>query len=178
MHGARASIDHGPWTIDPGLWTRGVVALLIGLCSAAAAEAALEFTTDNRQVAFGAMQLGEEKTLAELGTYHNEITCTSSNGRTWYLKMNVISPLSSGADRISLERFTWEVVSTTGRGTLTHPHEPAPFRLSPDLVYVSGADEASGQAVSFQFRYHLKMPDAQLSGIYHTTIRFTLAEVL
>ncbi|PIQ84004.1 MAG: hypothetical protein COV75_04370 [Candidatus Omnitrophica bacterium CG11_big_fil_rev_8_21_14_0_20_63_9] len=124
------------------------------------------------------MQLDEEKTLAEQGGYHNQITCSSTNGQAWYLKVSVIQPLSSGGHTIPLDAFRWHVISTSGSGTLTHPREFSAFTLVPQLVYISTPAEASGQSVTFQFRYQLRIPEEQPSGSYSTTIRFTLTEML
>lgn len=142
------------------------------------AYAALTLSTDHRSLFFGLMQLGEEKILANAGSHHNQVTVSSTSGRTWYLKISVLQPLSSGADTIPLEHFRWELVDTSGRGTIASHHEPRPFTLSPEMVYFSSPDEASGQSVQFRFRYLLTVPEAQVSGTYQTTIRFTLSEVL
>ena len=148
------------------------------LAGTPAGEAALTITTDHRTIAFGVMQLGEEKRLAQLGSYQNQITCSSTNGQSWYLKMHLLQPLSSGAETIPLEQFTWRVTSPNGKGTLAAPNQFAPFSLTPQLVYISGANEASGDAIVLQFTYSLRIPDAQVSGIYQTLIRFTLTELL
>jgi hypothetical protein len=47
-----------------------------------------------------------------------------------------------------------------------------------DLVYISGPAEAGGAPVRLRVRYRLRIPEAQASGVYTTTIRFTLSEVL
>lgn len=140
--------------------------------------AALEFSTDHRPVAFGMMRLGEEKILEQSGTYQNQITCSSTDGQAWYLKVNVLGPLSAGAETIPLEQFGWWLTSTTGRGTEAHPNMFTPFSLVPDTIYLSTADEASGTPVTFQVRYRLTIPERQISGVYSTTIRFTLTEFL
>ena len=142
------------------------------------AEAALEFSTDQRPVAFGLMRLGEEKILAQSGAYQTQVTCSSTDGQPWYLKVNVLQPLTAGADAIPLEQFQWWLTSTTGHGTVAHPDLFIPFSLTPDTVYLSSADEAAGTSVTFQLRYRLTIPERQLSGVYSTTIRFTLTELL
>jgi hypothetical protein len=124
------------------------------------------------------MQLEEEKTLSQQGSYHHQVTCSSTNSRLWYLKVHLVQPLTAGSETIPLDQFRWEAVTTNGRGNLAHPNQFTPFTLIPDTVYISGSDEASGTAITFQFRYQLKIPAAQMSGIYSTTIRYTLAEVL
>ena len=141
-------------------------------------EAALEFSSDQRPAAFGVMRLGEEKILAQSGSHQNQVTCSSTSGQAWYLKVNVLQPLSAGAETIPLEQFQWWLVSMSGHGTEAHPETFTPFSLMPDAVYLSSADEASGTPVTFQFRYRLQIPERQRSGVYSTTIRFTLTELL
>jgi len=140
--------------------------------------AALQLSTDRRSVFFGIMNLGEEKTLANSGTYHNEVTVSSDDGRLWYLKVSLIQPLSSGDSTIPLDAFAWQVTSTSGSGTLGQGNDPRAFQLTPDLVYISGPNESGGVPVQLQFRYQLHVPDAQASGVYQSAIRFTLSEVL
>ena len=159
-------------------WKWALLVCVVAVQHIDTAEAGMTLSTDHRPVSFGLMRLEEEKTLAELGAYHHQITCSSTNGLSWYLKIQVLSPLSSGAETIPLEQFQWEVTSTSGRGTLTRPHQFTAFSLVPDLVSFSAPDEASGQTVTFQLRYLLKIPARQVSGIYQTTIRLTLTEVL
>ncbi len=156
-------------------------ALLLGLLVAGLAApvwAGLSLSTDNRSLFFGVMQLGETKELAQFGSSHNSITCSSTNNRAWYLKVQVLQPLSAGGRMIPLEQFQWQLVSTTGVGTLAWPYQYVPLTPSPMLVYTSGANEASGTAVTLRFKYSLTIPETQASGIYQTTIRFTLAELL
>lgn len=153
------------------------IILLILIGSISSVWAAIEISTDHRQLFFGLMQLDEEKELAQLGTYHNQITCSSTNGNTWYLKINLLQPLTSGAETIPLEYLKWQLTWTNGKGTVVTPYRFKEFRLFPDLVYVSGPDEATGNSVNFQFKYYLKIPENQISGAYNTVIRFTLTEI-
>ena len=157
---------------EPGLFIAALLAL------ASPAMAALELSTDQRPLVFGMMQLGDSKELTQLGTYHNEVTCLSTNGRQWYLKINVLQPLSSGIETIPFDRFQWQLAWTDGTGTIPNPYHYAPFQLMPELVYVSGSNEAEGRPVRLQFKYALTIPDEQVSGAYQTTIRFTLTEIL
>lgn len=159
-------------------WRSGLLALSLIMAAASPALAALELSTDQRPLVFGMMQLGDTKELTQLGTYHNEVTCTSNNGRLWYVKINVLQPLSAGGDTIPLENFQWQLAWTNGIGTIPNPYHYVPFRLIPELVYVSGSNEAAGQPVRLQFKYALQIPEAQVSGAYQTTIRFTLTEIL
>lgn len=141
------------------------------------ASAAIEISTDHRPVFFGIMQLDEEKALAQLGAYHNQITCSSTNGNAWYLKISLLQPLTLGVETIPLEYLKWQLVWTNGKGAVVNPYQFKEFRLFPDLVYISGPDEATGNSINFQFKYYLKVPPNQVSGVYSTTIRFTLTEI-
>lgn len=158
------------------LWSSMLALALSGLT--VPAFAALELSTDHRSLFFGLMELGEEKLLADAGSFHNEITCSSTEGRPWYLKVSVLQPLTSGSETIPLEQFAWQLAGTNGKGTVTNRNEFRAFALVPDLVYLSSPEEATGQSVQLQFRYSLKIPEAQVSGVYHTTVRFTLTEIL
>jgi len=140
--------------------------------------ASLELTTDHRSLFFGAMRLGEEKELADFGGYHNEITCRSTNGAIWYLKVNLLQPLSSGADTIPAENLSWQLTWTNGNGTKPGgAYTYKSFSLMPDLVYISGPGESAGNGITLQFKYSLKIPEIQHSGVYNATIRFTLTEM-
>jgi hypothetical protein len=156
---------------------RIIFVLLLILSLSCNAFAGLEISTDNRPLFFGLMQLGQARELAQLGAYHNQITCSSTNGNTWYLKISLLGPLSLGSKTIPLGNFKWQLVGTSGTGTVVNPYIDKDFSLVPDTVYISGTDEAAGTAVTFQFKYYLKIPDAQLSGVYNTTVRFTLMEI-
>lgn len=154
-----------------------ILILIFGLNSAA--HGAIEISIDHRALFFGVMQLGEEKELADSGTYHNQISCSSTNGKPWYLKIGLLQPLTSGSESIPVENFKWQLVWTDGLGMrVSDPHQFKEFSVFADLVYTSAADEASGNPVNFQFKYYLKIPQAQISGVYNTIIRFTLTEIL
>ena len=160
-------------------WMRGLVSLVFAFGGfAGSAWAGLELSTDARSLFFGRMQLGEEKELAQFGTYHNEITCSSTGNKTWHLKINLLHPLAAGNDTIPVESFAWQLFETAGIGTVANQRQFVPFQLSPDLVYVSGPDEAKGARITFQLKYRLRIPEQQVKGLYQTTLRFTLTEVL
>ena len=148
--------------------------LLLVMGLATPAFAALELTTDHRSLAFGLMEGGDEKTLTQTG---GEVTCLSTGGRTWYLKVHLLRPLTSGAGDISPEQLSWQVVRVDGTGTVASSSDFRSFSLFPDLVYISGSGEGAGQPVRFQLRYRLQIPEAQPSGSYQAAIRFTLTEV-
>lgn len=161
---------------------RTFINLVLVLSFSLPAYAELSISTDHRSLFFGIMQLGEEKELAQQGSHHNEVTCSSTGANTWYLKINLLQPLSSTAaeaeEMIPVESFKWQFVWTDGKGTAPDAYQFKSFSLTPDLVYMSGPDEANGNSINFQFKYYLKIPESQTSGVYSTTIRFTLTEIL
>ena len=159
-------------------WKRAIL-LLVCVGVAGPAFAALGLSTDHRSLPFGIMQLGEEKILAQAGSFQNEITCSSTGGNAWYLKISLIQPLTSGGgEAVPLDAFKWQLTRTDGNGSVVTQSQFRPFSLAPDLVYISGPGEAAGASIHFQFRYSLKVPDAQTTGVYSTTVRFTLTEIL
>ena len=158
---------------------RAAIALLVAFGLATPpAWAALQITSDHRAIFFGLMKLDESKELAQSGSYHNEITCISTNGRQWQLKISLLQPLVGGGEEIAMENFEWQLAATTGHGNPAQPYRFVPFSLMPELVYMSATDEAEGTPVRFQFKYRLKIPELQVSGTYQTTIRITVTEML
>ncbi len=159
---------------------RHLIVWLVLVCAARASSvgAAMTFSSDQRPLFFGLMQAGESKELAQSGAYHNQLVCTSTNGRIWYVKAQVLEPLDAGAQTIPTDHLQWQAEEINGHGSLQHAHQFVPFQLTPDLVYISGAGDAAGAPVQLQFKYRLQIPETQMNGVYHTTIRFTLTEVL
>ena len=157
---------------------RVAFSLALILSFSCAAYAAIEISTDHRALFFDVMQLGEEKELAQLGSYHNQITCSSTNGYTWNLKINLLQPFAQGQEAIPLDSFKWQLAWTDGNGTVFSPYQFKAFSLIPDLAYISGANESAGNTINLQFKYYLKIPESQVSGVYNTAIRFTLTEAL
>ncbi len=157
---------------------RILVAVLAFVAAAGPAWAGLTFSTDNRPLVFGVMEIGEERELVQGGAYHNQLTCSSTNGRAWYLKVSLLTPMTSGSDALPFDALEWQVVRTSGVGTVPSLHQWRPFSPQPETVYLGTADEAAGQPVQIELKYRLKIPEIQVSGPYQATIRFTLTEVL
>lgn len=155
-----------------------IILTILFLSISTSAWSTFSISTDNRAIDFGQMALDEAKELTYLGDYHNEITCTSSNQKTWYLKVNLLSPLSSGANKIPLDNFKWQLSWTDGKGSIAHPYAFKEFALFPDLTYISGPGESAGTGIRLRFKYSLKIPQAQAQGIYSTIVRFTFTEIL
>ena len=151
--------------------------ILTALVISAPADAALELSTDHRSLSFGSMQGGEEKTLAQSGSYHTEVTCLSTNGQTWYLKISLVRPMTAGGEEIPPEYFAWQVMQSDGNGNVIGSGDFRPFGMMPELAYISGPGEGNGQPVRIRFRYMLRVPEAQVQGLYQASVRFTLTEV-
>ena len=158
--------------------SRALLVFAAALAAAGPAWAGLTFSTDNRPLVFGVMDIGEERELVQGGAYHNQLTCSSTNGRAWYLKVSLLTPMTSGSDALPADAMQWQVVRASGTGTVPYLHQWHPFSLQPETVYLGSADEAAGRPVQIELKYQLNIPEIQVSGSYQATIRFTLTEVL
>lgn len=143
-----------------------------------AADAGLSISTDNRAIDFGQILPGEAKELAYLGSYHNEIICNSTNQKMWYVKVNLLNPLSQGVNTIPTENFKWQLNWTDGEGTIPNSYNFKELSLFPELTYMSNISDSQGNDIHLRFKYYLEIPQAQAMGIYTTVIRFTLTEIL
>ena len=141
--------------------------------------AVFELIADNSIIDFGFMNISENKHLKEKGSYHNQITCTSDNDNTWYLKIHLAEPFNSGSAYIPYESFQWRVTSVAnGSGIVYNENEFRPFLDIPVAVYTSGPNDNSGTEVSIRFDYQLSIPKNQLPGNYRSAVRYTLSELL
>ena len=158
--------------------------LLLSFCmlnglGMSSAWATFSLSVDSQPLSFDVMDPGQGKELVSQGNYHNEVTCQSTNGTTWYLKIHVTRPFSSASATVPLENFQWmlsEVQSGTGSPQNIGVYNA--FTTSPTLVYISGNSDNSGTQVKARFRYQLTLPANQLSGVYSTIVRYTLTETL
>lgn len=145
----------------------------------AQADATFSFEADNTVIDFGFMDIGQTRALRDRGDYHNQVTCQSDTGNTWYLKIHLVEPLSSGIDTIANKYFTWQVSSVlNGKGLLFHEDEFYPFTMNPELVYTSDQLDNTGNEIKLRFEYRLSIPKSQVPGNYRTTVRYTMTELL
>lgn len=144
------------------------------------AQATLSMDIDVNNLDFRIMDPGQTYELADKGTYHNEVSCSSTNNRTWYLYAQAIRPFTSGIRTIPIENFKWMVVSVgDGKGTLLNNVNIAnPFTLTPGLIYTSDSLDNTGTVIRIRFRYVLTIPKNQVAGAYDSVVRFTMNEVL
>lgn len=153
------------------------IALLLMSITTTCLAGKLTISTDTSNISFGAMDIGEQKELGGYG-YHNQLTCKSTNGRTWYVKIHVLAPLTSqGIKTISNSYFRYMLAWTDGTGSPQNTSYNA-FTTIPTLVYVSGPNDNDGNSVNMQFKYDLSIPANQVAGVYNTIVRYTMTEVL
>ncbi len=158
--------------------------LLIAIASALAipevANAGITMTLDRDSVDFRTMENGQTAEISDQGVYHNEIVCTSTNNKTWYLKANLIRPLSSGMYAIPSDNFKWKIVDLiNGKGIIYNNINVAtPFMGMPSLVYTSDPVDNTGTEIKLRFRYVLTIPKNQAAGNYFGSVRWTMTELL
>lgn len=99
----------------------------------------------------------------------------SSNGNPWCLKVSTTRPLSSGADFIANDNFSW-YGSSEGKGKWYGSNEKSladPY----DTAYISLPEEAElAEKVTNRFKFRLFVPKDTKPGTYTTTIMFTMTE--
>jgi len=156
-----------------------ILCVVMLLC-AGSSDAALQMTLDYNMIDFGAMNTGESKEVTIKGAYHNQLTCSSTNNMTWYLKAQVVKPFSFMQYTIPEENFKWTVVSVgAGKGIVNGGvNFTFPFSRTPVLIYTSDPDDNTGTAIDIAFRYSLQVPDNQVAGNYNATVRFIMIETL
>ena len=72
-----------------------MAAALFLLVAPTIAYAAISMSLDKNMLDFRTMNPGETREVADQGDYHNQITCSSTNSRTWYVKAHMIRPFTS-----------------------------------------------------------------------------------
>ncbi len=136
-----------------------------------------ELTVDRNLIDFKTMLPGESKRDMP----DNEgvkVSVKSNNGRPWYLKIGDLYELSNGTDSISNTNFTWNgSPSRTATGTWYGKGDNA-LSLTPEMAYSSHSSEYNNYPAGTDlfFRFGLKVPAKQNSGIYRSIVAFTLTE--
>ena len=139
----------------------------------------LTLTLDNNHLEFGKMNIGEWKEISKEGSYHNEVVCSSTNGKTWYLKINLLIPFSSDKNVISEENLKWKVEEVIGgNGVIFNEDRFNNFSVIPQTVYTSGPSDNNSADVQIRFSYGLLVPENQINGNYSTLVRYTMTEAL
>lgn len=141
--------------------------------------ATFEITVDKAFIDFGFMEIGEFKEIKEQGDYHNEVTCKSDRGQTWYLKIHLVAPLQSGASEMPSANFKWKVIDViNGTGYAKNKNEFNSFSTAPMAVYTSSPEDNQGREVKIRFTYGLEIPQTQITGNYQCIMRYTFTETL
>ena len=143
------------------------------------AYAEFELIVDGDIIDFGFMDINETKELHDEGFYHNQVACISDNNNTWYLKVHLAEPFSSGMYFIPYENFKWQVSSViNGDGIICNRDIFKGFLDVPALVYTSGPNDTNGGAVKIRFEYRISIPRGQAPGNYRAIVRYTMIELL
>ncbi|NQT46189.1 MAG: hypothetical protein HQ593_01760 [Candidatus Omnitrophica bacterium] len=156
------------------------ITFLFCLCSNICAAATISVSRDD--LGFGNMRGPSEPVeleLAKYGSYHNEITCTGPSGTTWYLKIWLPHPLSSGGYEIPNSNFKWRVTQVSGDSSDVGTYNEASyteFSNQEVIAYTSGANGNSGNTVTIRFKYYLFVPDGQVTGFYDTPVRYKVTD--
>ena len=157
-----------------------IIATILVLAATGIAYAGITMTLDRDMVDFRTMEKGETREISDQGVYHNQVTCTSTNDKTWYLKVHTIRGFSSGAHVIPNEHFQWKVVTVVnGKGIVNgNINQANSFQDMSSLVYTSDPLDNTGTEVKLQFRYILTVPKNQIAGNYFASVRWTMTELL
>lgn len=157
-----------------------MIAVIAVVSFAGIAHAEFDMAIDRNLIDFRTMDPGQTKELADQGVYHNQVSCTSDNDRSWYLKTYLARPFTSAMNTIPNENFYWIMVSKgNGRGIITNNvNTETAFTTFPSVLYTSAETDNTGTPVALQLRYVLKVPKDQLAGSYDSIIRFSMIETL
>jgi hypothetical protein len=131
---------------------------------------------NNSTLSFGVLRNGEWR---ETGSSDYQVTCRSDGGSTWYLKIQLFSPLFSGMSSIEDQYLKWMGVWTDGSGILSNQYQYNPFNADTQmLVYTSGSTDNSGNAINIQLKFGILVPTDQISGNYNGVVRYIMTETL
>lgn len=156
------------------------VVLIMIFSTAGVACAGISMSLDRDLVDFRTMESGKSAVISDQGVYHNELACVSTDNQTWYIKANMIRPLTSGMNTIPNENFQWMVVDViNGKGIVfNNRNVPVAFSNYKGLVYTSDPADNNGASVKIRFRYILNVPKNQIAGNYFGSVRWTMTELL
>lgn len=157
-----------------------VVVLSLAVSGPAWGEFDIVLEDSDNYLDFGALDLGQANELAEKGGYQHEVRCTSDNENTWYLKLQVIRPFTSGVHAIPMKNFFVIVQDrVTGEGSVTHGiNRELPLEATSTLIYTSSGDDNTGTRVDLRMRYRLEIPRNQVAGSYTAQFQYVMVEKL
>ncbi|MDD5456165.1 MAG: hypothetical protein PHV30_03940 [Candidatus Margulisbacteria bacterium] len=136
-----------------------------------------ELAVDRNLIDFKTMNPGEMKRDMP----DNEgvkVNIKSNSGTPWFLKISDMYELTNGKDVISNGNFVWYgYPSKTALGTWYGNGEDK-ISLSPALAYSSNTSEYNNlpNGTDLFFKFALKIPPKQNSGLYRSIVAFTLTE--
>ncbi|MDD5439855.1 MAG: hypothetical protein PHS37_06695 [Candidatus Omnitrophica bacterium] len=164
---------------------KAVIAISVFLMFlAAATEGRAEFnvsiTDNNNYLDFGAVKCGEEARIALKGGYHHAIQCVSTNGNTWYLKIDVIRPFTCGDKTIPMDNMAVVVEQqVSGQGIVMYgTNRDIPLTGRETTIYTSALGDNTGQQVVLNIYYTLKIPENQVAGSYTANLQYVMIERL
>jgi len=138
--------------------------------------AVFSLSLDNPHLAFGLINPGENKILGE-GHFFHEAKCRSNNGRSWYLKAQLISLRLLGKEySLPYSCLKWKISESTGAYRQQTGSDFTAFSSEPELVYTSEGDDPKGREVILRFQYSLTLPREAPAGNYVGQIIFTMTE--
>jgi len=130
---------------------------------------------DNPHLAFGLIGPGKTKVLGE-GHFFNEVKCRSNSGRSWYLKVSLVSlRLAEENYILTAPHLKYKIVESTGQAR-TEKIDFKEFSEQPILIYTSEGEDNRGQEVNLRFQYILSTPADAPAGNYVGQIIFTMSE--
>lgn len=139
---------------------------------------------DKNNIDFGQVRPGECKNLGE-GSYHNQVTCKSNNGRSWCLTISLPGPLIGmrKGGKIPSSNFKYMPILNSGAkrvgtGTVNGQYTYKELSSENSQVYTSSVEDALANLVDVQFQYSLSIPDNATADYYTTTVVYTLTEML
>lgn len=134
---------------------------------------------DKSAIAFGRVRPGEWENLGE-GSYYNQVTCQSNNDRIWYLRINVLNPLTGTGKggTIDNSHFKYMAGWTNGTGTVESQYTFRDFDTVSTSVYTSSVEDAMANLIYIQFQYGLSVPENATADDYTTTVVYTMMESL
>ena len=134
---------------------------------------------DKSVISFGRVLPGEWKNLGE-GSYYNQVTCQSNNGKIWYLLISLSSPLTGARhnEKIPANKLKYMPGWTNGTGTVHDQYTFKEFGTEDSYVYTSNVEDAIANPLYIQFQYGVNVPDNGTADDYSATVVYTMMEML
>ncbi|OGI09399.1 MAG: hypothetical protein A2Y40_01875 [Candidatus Margulisbacteria bacterium GWF2_35_9] len=107
-----------------------------------------------------------------------KVTAKSNNGNGWVLKISNLAELSDGSELIPNKYFYWSGYPSRSASGTWYGKGTDNLSLTPVLAYSASMSEYNNYpaGTDLYFKFDLKVPDKQKSGIYRSIVAFTLTE--